>query len=298
MTRILLVDDHPVVRQGIKQVLSGAFHPALVGEAANAEEGMSEVRSTDWDVMVLDLSLPGASGMDLLKDLRRERPALPVLVLSMHPPDQFARRAMNAGASGYLTKDSAPTELVKAVGEVIAGRRYLNPAVIEELVLHQQPELSQRPHEVLSDREYQVLRMIASGLTVSQISTRLTLSVKTISTYRARVLEKMGMKTTAELMHYGIQHGGTASARSDSEPEPNLEPDLDRQLHLARRRSLRELAEGRQGRCRIRASAEDVVHRRVVRSIEEVEDLEDPVEAHATHRESPRQPQIDGRLRR
>ena len=207
MTRILLVDDHPVVRQGIKQVLSGAFHPALVGEAASAEEGLSEARSTEWDVIVLDLTLPGASGMDLLKDLRRERPTLPVLVLSMHPADQFARRAMNAGASGYLTKDSAPTELVKAVGEVIAGRRYLNAAVIEELVLHQQSELSQRPHEVLSDREYQVLRMIASGLTVSQISARLTLSVKTISTYRARVLEKMGMKTTAELMHYGIQQG-------------------------------------------------------------------------------------------
>jgi two-component system invasion response regulator UvrY len=207
MTRILLVDDHPVVRQGIKQVLSGAFSSAVVGEAANAEEGLTEVRSTDWDVLVLDLTLPGVSGIELLKDLRRERPALPVLVLSIHPPDQFARRAMNAGAAGYLTKDSTPTELVKAVTEVIAGRRYLNPAVAEELVRHQQPERSLRPHEALSDREYQVLRMIASGLTVSQISTRLSLSVKTISTYRARLLEKMGMKTTAELMHYGIQQG-------------------------------------------------------------------------------------------
>jgi two-component system invasion response regulator UvrY len=207
MTRILLVDDHPIVRQGIKQVLSGAFHPALVGEAANAEEGMTEARNTEWDVMVLDLTLPGASGMDLLKDLRRERPALPVLILSMHPPDQFARRAMNAGASGYLTKDSAPTELVKAVGEVIAGRRYLNPAVIEELVLDERRELPRRAHDVLSDREYQVLRMMSSGLTVSQISTRLRVSVKTISTFRKRVLDKMGMKTTAELMHYGIQHG-------------------------------------------------------------------------------------------
>ena len=205
MTRILLVDDHPVVRQGIKQVLVGAFRPALVGEAANAEEGMTEVRSTEWDVMVLDLTLPGASGMELLKDLRRERPTLPVLVLSMHPPDQFARRALNAGASGYLTKDSSPTELVRAIGEVIAGRRYLNAAVIEELVCHDDSLLSQRPHEVLSDREYQVLRMIASGLTVSQISMRLSLSVKTISTYRARVLEKMGMKTTAERRNYGIQ---------------------------------------------------------------------------------------------
>jgi two-component system, NarL family, invasion response regulator UvrY len=207
MTRILLVDDHPVVRQGLKQVLSGAFDPAEVGEAANAEEGLTEVRSTEWDVMVLDLTLPGANGIDLLKDLRRERPNLPVLVLSMHPPEQFARRAMNAGASGYLTKDSTPTELVRAVGELIAGRRYLNPSVIEELVMHDRQEREHRPHESLSDREYQVLRMIASGLTVSQVATRLSLSVKTISTYRARVLEKMQMKTTAELMHYGIQHG-------------------------------------------------------------------------------------------
>ena len=207
MTRILLVDDHPVVRQGIKQVLAGAFHPAQVGEASNAAEGMSEIKNTEWDVMVLDLSLPGTSGLDLLKDLRRERPTLPVLVLSMHSPDQFARRAMNAGASGYLTKDSNPNELVKAVSEVMAGRRYLNPAVLEEMVNNLQPERGQRPHEALSDREYQVLRMIASGLTVSQVATRLSLSVKTVSTYRARVLEKMRMKTTAELMHYGIQHG-------------------------------------------------------------------------------------------
>jgi two-component system invasion response regulator UvrY len=207
MTRILLVDDHPLVRQGIKQVLAGAFHPAQVGEASNAEEGMTEIKDTEWDVLVLDLSLPGTSGLDMLKDLRRERPTLPVLVLSMHSPEQFARRAMNAGASGYLTKDSNPLELVKAVGEVIAGRRYLNPAVIEELVSNLQPERGQRPHEVLSDREYQVLRMIGAGLTVSQVAARLTLSVKTVSTYRARVLEKMGMKTTAELMHYGIQHG-------------------------------------------------------------------------------------------
>jgi two-component system invasion response regulator UvrY len=142
-----------------------------------------------------------------LKDLRRERPTLPVLILSMHPPDQFARRAMNAGASGYLTKDSAPNELVKAVGEVIAGRRYLNASVIEGLAKHEDPDRGERPHEALSDREYQVLRMIASGLTVSQVAARLSLSVKTISTYRARVLEKMNMKTTAELMHYGIQQG-------------------------------------------------------------------------------------------
>jgi two-component system, NarL family, invasion response regulator UvrY len=207
MTRILLVDDHPVVRQGIKQVLSSAFDPAHVGEAANAEEGLNEVRSTEWDVLVLDLTLPGTSGLDLLKDLRRERPTLPVLVLSMHPPDQFARRAINAGASGYLSKDTSPSELVKAVGEVIAGRRYVNPAVIQEPSAGEETSQAQRPHELLSDREYQVLRMIASGLTVTQVAARLSLSVKTISTYRMRVLEKMQMKTTAELMHYGIQQG-------------------------------------------------------------------------------------------
>jgi two-component system invasion response regulator UvrY len=207
MTRILLVDDHPIVRQGIKQVLTGAFDHALVGEAASAEEGLSEVRNTDWDILVLDLTLPGTSGLDLLKDLRRERPTLPVLVLSMHPADQFARRAINAGASGYLTKDTPPTELVKAVGEVIAGRRYVNPALSVQSSQPDESVRSQRPHELLSDREYQVFRMLASGLTVTQIASRLSLSVKTISTYRMRVLEKMKMETTAELMHYGIQNG-------------------------------------------------------------------------------------------
>jgi two-component system, NarL family, invasion response regulator UvrY len=207
MTRILLVDDHPVVRQGIKQVLAGAFYPAQVGEASNADEGMTEVRAGTWDALVLDISLPGTSGLDLLKDLHRERPTLPVLVLSMHSADHFARRVMNAGASGYLTKDSNPMELVTALSEVMAGRQYLNPAVSRDIAGDLRPERGQRPHETLSDREYQVLRMIASGLTVSLVATRLSLSVKTVSTYRARVLDKMNMKTTAELMHYGIQHG-------------------------------------------------------------------------------------------
>jgi two-component system invasion response regulator UvrY len=206
MTRILLVDDHPVVRQGIRQILSGALSPAVVGEAGTAEEGLAEVRAADWDVLVLDISLPGPSGLDLLKDVRHERPDLPVLVLSIHPADQFARRAIHAGAAGYLTKDSPPTELIQAVNEVVAGRRYLNPSVIQELVLGLHAGHEARPHDALSDREYQVLRMLASGMTVSQVAARLSLSVKTVSTYRARVLEKMGMKTTAELMHYGIRH--------------------------------------------------------------------------------------------
>ena len=200
MTRILLVDDHPVVRQGLKQVLEDAFEPASIGEAANAEEGLSEARTAKWDIMVLDLTLPGASGLDLLKDLKRETPELPVLVLSMHPPDQFARRAINAGASGYLTKDTAPTELVKAVGEVMAGRKYLNPSVIDEIAAGDRAV--QPAHDVLSDREYQVMLMIASGKRVTEIAEELSLSVKTISSYRARLLEKLAMKTNAELTHY------------------------------------------------------------------------------------------------
>jgi len=210
MRRILLVDDHPLVRQGIKQVLIGAFHPALVSEVSNAEEGATELRNNSWDVIVLDLSLPGMSGLDWLKQVRRERPKVPVLILSMYQPAQFARRAMNAGAAGYLTKDSDPAELVKAVGEIIAGRRYLNPGVIDEMVADletHRPDRGPRTHESLSDREYQVMRMIASGRTVSQIAQGLSLSVKTISTFRARVLKKMGMKTTAELMHYAVRQG-------------------------------------------------------------------------------------------
>jgi DNA-binding NarL/FixJ family response regulator len=207
MHKILLVDDHPIVRHGIKQVLAGAFQPAVIGEAATAEEGLSEIRSTEWDVLVLDLTLPGTSGLDLLKDLRRERPGMPILVLTMHPAEQFARRAMHAGAAGYLTKDSPPAELVKAVNELMAGRRYLTGRADDLGADDAPPRGTERADEVLSDREYQVLRLIASGLTVSQIASRLSLSVKTISTYRKRVLDKMHMKTTAELMHYAIQHG-------------------------------------------------------------------------------------------
>jgi two-component system, NarL family, invasion response regulator UvrY len=201
VTRILLVDDHPVVRRGVCDILSTAFPGAQVGEAGSAEEGLAEVRGSHWDVLVLDLTLPGPSGLDLLKSVRHEQPELPVLVLSMHPADQFARRVMNAGAMGYLSKDSAPGELIRAVAEVAAGRLYGSPDPRGKPCGD-----ADRPHEALSDREYQVLRMLAGGTTLSQVAARLGLSVKTVSTYRARVLGKMNMKTTAELMHYGIRH--------------------------------------------------------------------------------------------
>jgi len=208
--RILIADDHAVVRQGLKQILAEAFKRASFGEAENSQQALERVRKEHWDIVILDLTMPGQSGLEVLKDIKQSHPSLPVLMLSMHPEDQFAVRMLKTGAAGYLTKDSSPTELVKAVGEVIAGRRYLNPEVIEGIVNDldsDQPDRGPRPHESLSDREYQVMRMIASGLTVSQIAQKLSLNVKTISTFRARVLKKMEMKTTAELMHYAIQRG-------------------------------------------------------------------------------------------
>jgi DNA-binding NarL/FixJ family response regulator len=201
--RVLLVDDHPVVRQGIKQILADAFHDIEVGEAQDGAAALNEVRTSAWNVVVLDLSMPGQSGLDVLREIRRERPAVPVLILSMHPADQFARRAISAGASGYLTKHSGPSELVRAVHTLVEGRPYIG-APLERPGAADAPAEPRRPHEGLSDREYQVLRMIALGKTVSQIASEISLSVKTVSTYRARVLEKMGMRTTAELMRYAI----------------------------------------------------------------------------------------------
>jgi two-component system invasion response regulator UvrY len=203
--RILLVDDHPVVRQGIRQILVDGLKAVVVGEASDVATASARLQSDAWDVVVLDLTLPGASGLDLLKQIRRERPSLPVLVLSMHPAAQFARRVLAAGASGYLTKDSATTELVEAIEQVRRGRIYLGT---------QPPDWARTPtaasvlpHEKLSDREYQVLRMLGSGLTVSEIAAAVGLSVKTVSTYRSRLLEKLNMHSNAEVMRYAIENG-------------------------------------------------------------------------------------------
>lgn len=205
-TRILLVDDHPVVRQGIRQILSDALRPAVIAEADDGESALRDLQEGGWDAVILDITLPGRSGLEVLHDIRRLHPDVPALVLSMHPAEQFARRVLDAGASGYVTKDTAPAQLVKAVRLVLGGRRYLSPGLIEELVSGDRPPRPPRPHEILSDREYQVLRMIASGKTVSQIAAALSLSVKTVSTYRVRVLEKMKMRSTAELMRYAIEN--------------------------------------------------------------------------------------------
>lgn len=204
MTRILLIDDHPIVRLGVRRILSEHFNPVFIGEAGDAESGSNQALSEEWDVVVLDITMPGAVGLDVLKHLRQERPTLPILVLSIHPANQFARRALHAGASGYLTKDSATSELVGAIEEVKRGRRYVSEAVKATMTGTRSRIAT---HEALSDREYQALRMLGSGRTVSEISEELGLSVKTVSTYRTRVLQKLGMRTNAEMMRYVMENG-------------------------------------------------------------------------------------------
>lgn len=194
-----------MVRQGLKLILADQFKKAVFGEARNSAEALSRVVKENWDVVLLDITMPGRSGLEALRDIKRLRPKLPVLVLSMHPEDQFAVRILKAGASGYLTKESADEELVGAIKKVIEGGRYVSPSLAERMASYLTIDVQKAPHERLSDREFQVLRMIASGKTVSQIGRELSLSVKTISTHRARLLEKMDLKNNAQLTHYAMQ---------------------------------------------------------------------------------------------
>ncbi len=205
MIRILLVDDHPIARQGIRTVLTDRVKDAVVGEAADAPSALKQVQSGEWDLVITDLSLPGMSGLELIKQVRRFKPDLPTLVLSVHPASQFAHRALSAGAIGYLTKDSEFEDFVTAIEHARRGRRYVSQD-IENLLVRRSVDLNTTPHETLSDREYQVLRMLGSGRTISDIARDLGLSVKTISTYRGRVLDKLGMKSNAELMRYAIEN--------------------------------------------------------------------------------------------
>jgi two-component system invasion response regulator UvrY len=207
MTRILIVDDHAVVRDGVKRVLGERPGPATFGEASTGAEAVQLVRDGHWDVAVLDLSLGSRSGFDVLRELKQIRPKLPVLILSIHSEEQYARRAFKAGAAGYITKDSSRAELIAAVDKVLKGGKYVSPALAERLVIDLERDSDQPRHEALSDREFEVMRLIASGKTVTEIADLLALSDKTISTYRARLLDKMLMKTNADLIHYAIQHG-------------------------------------------------------------------------------------------
>ena len=205
--RVLIADNHAIVRQGLRQILSDTPDLTVAGEAENGVQAVNMVRAGEWDVVLMDVSMPDRNGIDALKLIKKEFPRLPVLILSMYPEEQYAIRALKAGAAGYLTKQSAPELLVTAIRQVASGKKYVSPSLAEELA-NAIGEDSERPaHEKLSDREYQTLCMIASGKTPTEIAEALNLSVKTVSVYRARLLEKMNLRNNAELTHYGLKHG-------------------------------------------------------------------------------------------
>lgn len=207
MLRVLCVDDHAIFRQGVKLILQQLDRQLKIGEASTAAEAMQLARDARWDVMILDLSLPDRSGLQLLTELKEEYPDLPVLVLSMHADDEYAVRALRNGASGYITKESAPEELVNAVEKVTRGGRYMTPALAEKLAFaFASPATLEKAHHGLSERELQILRLIGAGKSLKEIAAMLTLSVKSVGTYRARVLEKMSMSTNADLIRYVIEN--------------------------------------------------------------------------------------------
>jgi DNA-binding NarL/FixJ family response regulator len=207
MIKILIADDHAVVRRGLKQIVSETPDIIVTGEASTGYEVLDKVRGNDYDAVILDISMPGGDGLNILKQIKKEKPKIPILVLSVHPEDQYAVRALKAGAAGYLTKDSAPGELISAIRRVSCGRKYVSSQLAEKLAFDLETDRGKQLHEKLSDREYQVLCMMSSGKMAKEIATDLCLSVKTISTYRSRILEKMRMKNNAELTHYAIKHG-------------------------------------------------------------------------------------------
>jgi two-component system, NarL family, invasion response regulator UvrY len=207
MIKLLIADDHAIVRKGLKQLVAETADMMVADEASTGYEVLDKVRRNDYAAVVLDISMPGGDGLNILKQIKKEKPKMSILVLSVHPEDQYAVRALRAGASGYLTKESAPDELITAIRKVSCGRKYVSSALAEKLALDLEADRGKQLHEKLSDREYQVLCMMASGQRVKEIASELCLSVKTISTYRSRILEKMRMKNNAELTHYAIKHG-------------------------------------------------------------------------------------------
>jgi two-component system invasion response regulator UvrY len=206
MIKILIADDHAIFREGVKHIL--AEYPDLVvaDEANNGQEVLDKIWKNNYDMVLLDITMPGMTGLEALKQLKNDKPKLPVLILSMHPEEQYAIRVLRAGASGYLTKESAPDELITAIRKISQGKKYITPSLAERLASEFEADSEKPLHDILSDREYQVLSMIAGGKTLTHIAKELSLSIKTVSTYRTRIMEKMKMKTNAELMHYVIKH--------------------------------------------------------------------------------------------
>lgn len=207
MIRVLIVDDHAIVRQGLRRILEDAKGLKVAGEAANGVEALKMMRAEKWDVVLLDISMPEKNGIDTLKQIMERNKDAKVLILSMYPEDQHAVRLMKTGASGYLTKETAPEKLVEAIRTVVSGRKHISPTLSELLLLECGSNSGKLPHEILSDREYQVLRLIGSGKSVSDVAETLSISVKTVSTYRTHILEKMKLKNNAELTYYVVQNG-------------------------------------------------------------------------------------------
>lgn len=204
--RVLLVDDHAIVREGLKRVLASMGDGVQVGEATNAARALHLARKAEWDCALVDIALPGKTGLELLKELRRERPALPVLVLSMFPEEQYAVRMLRAGASAYLNKESAPEQLVAAIRTVLRGEKYLSPRMATQIATNVGIESTRPPHETLSDREFTVMRLMASGVTPRDIAQQLSLSIKTVSTYRSRILQKLTLQNNAQLIAYAVKN--------------------------------------------------------------------------------------------
>lgn len=219
--RMLVVDDHPLVRRGLVETIREEFGNAVISEASDAAAAIELTWKEHWDVMVLDIAMPGRSGLDVLKEVKQARSKLPVLILSTHSEDQFAIRSLKSGAAGYLTKETVGEELVTAIKRVLAGGKYIRASLAEKLASHLELDASKPLHQALSDREYEVMTMIASGKTVKEIAGELSLSIKTVSTYRTRILEKMAMRNNAELMRYAMEQrlvdtGGSQPAQTDT----------------------------------------------------------------------------------
>jgi DNA-binding NarL/FixJ family response regulator len=206
MIKVFIADDHALIREGLKNLIANESDIKLVGETSDPFEVTSLVQKLNCDVVILDISMPGKSGLDVLKEIKTLKPELNVLMMSMHPEDQFAKRALKAGASGYITKESAAEELIIAIRKAAAGRKYVSTKLAESLAFDLDKSFEKNPHELLSDREFQIFRLIASGKSTSEISNELAISTSTVSTYRARILEKMNFQTNAELIHYAIQN--------------------------------------------------------------------------------------------
>jgi two-component system, NarL family, invasion response regulator UvrY len=205
--RILITDDHALIRMGLKQLIQAGFGRVVIGEAANAAEALQQIGDKDWDIVILDITMPGRSGVDILRDIKMLRPKLPVLILTACSEDQFALRVLKVGAAGFVRKEMAPTELITAIKKVVAGGKYISQSLAEKLATHLQEDTQAPPHESLSDREYEVMRLLSKGNTPTEVSKMLSLSVKTVSTYRTRILEKLHLRSNAELTYYAIKNG-------------------------------------------------------------------------------------------